>query len=113
MQSSNLTQTRVNGSTIRGQVGRTVRLVGKVIQMPQNGFAVVEASDKVPVNVRVSGNFNSEWQTSTVEVLGNVMSADGKVFVQEVNCCSFGSNFDMENYQQLMMLTQKYHELFC
>ncbi|KZT25695.1 replication factor A protein 3 [Neolentinus lepideus HHB14362 ss-1] len=82
--------TRVNGKRLAEYVGRTVRLVCKVLQF-KGDSALVETSDKMQVEVRLSKD--ARVTDTYVEVVGKVNDA---TTVTMMACINMGSDLDME-----------------
>mmetsp|Transcript_29111 Transcript_29111/g.38288 ORF Transcript_29111/g.38288 Transcript_29111/m.38288 type:complete len:109 (-) Transcript_29111:99-425(-) len=98
---------RINGGLRSQFVGKTVLLVGRVLN--QNGVnATIQASDgqAVQINRTPGQNYNSTF----IEVTGQIQS---DLSVQEYKSCEFGDNFNLQNYEALVQLaTGKYSNLF-
>ncbi|KAF9109515.1 hypothetical protein BGX27_007544 [Mortierella sp. AM989] len=78
---------RVNSAMLSGQVGQTVRFVGKIIE--QNGSrAIMTASDKGQVEIHMDGS--SQYGTEFIEVIGTV---NGDNSISEMTSTNFGNNF--------------------
>ncbi|THG94840.1 hypothetical protein EW026_g6706 [Hermanssonia centrifuga] len=65
---------RVNSARLPDFVGRSVRLVGKVIDINKNEM-IVQASDFGKVKVKLSNN-SSEVTSSYIEIIGTVLDVD-------------------------------------
>ena len=87
---------RVNSGLIKNFVNANVRIVGKVVASPANGFATISASDGG--NVRINTLAESEWTDSFVEVIGKV-NADGSM--TELFSTGFGNNFGIYSIKKI------------
>jgi len=98
---------RVNKASLGNFIGHTVRLVGKVssISKPER-VAMLETSDKQQVKVRMLSN---EYPAAYIEIVGTV---NGDLSITETYAYVFGDNFDFDNYDKLITLTDSYPEIF-
>uniref|UniRef100_A0A061S1Z6 Replication factor A3 n=1 Tax=Tetraselmis sp. GSL018 TaxID=582737 RepID=A0A061S1Z6_9CHLO len=107
MDTSNPTP-RVNGALLRHHIGRKVLLVGEVLSL-EEGYVRMLGSDQVPVTVKV--NDKSPFQTKYAEVLGLVDGENSVVAEQHI---PFGDNFELNNYNELVLLSNSENRsLFC
>ena len=84
-----ITSPRVNGALLSQYQGKTVRLVGRVVNyQPGSPTANIEASDGVTVTIRL--NPVSQISSSFIEVLGTVNPDNS---LSEIQSTSFGDNF--------------------
>eukprot|EP01112_Ceratiomyxa_fruticulosa_P007770 TRINITY_DN2018_c0_g1_i2.p1 TRINITY_DN2018_c0_g1~~TRINITY_DN2018_c0_g1_i2.p1 ORF type:complete len:106 (-),score=22.22 TRINITY_DN2018_c0_g1_i2:164-481(-) len=97
---------RVNKSYLSSFVGNTVRLVGKVINQ-NSGTAVLESSDHQ--QVQVYQQQGSHYADEFVEVIGKV-NPDGTI--REEIFYNWGSNFDLDLYNEAIQEYHKHRELF-
>ncbi|OQS07623.1 hypothetical protein THRCLA_20108 [Thraustotheca clavata] len=89
---------RVNKATMVNYINRTVALVGSMESWTGSN-AVIKSSDGGLVTVHPSPG--ADYSSKYVEVIGQVQH-DGSI--QEFKCTSFGDDFDMANYDKLVML---------
>ncbi|PSR73991.1 hypothetical protein PHLCEN_2v10222 [Hermanssonia centrifuga] len=74
--SSEYVSPRVNSARLPDFVGRSVRLVGKVIRVDDNSNEmIVQASDSGEVKVKLL-NDSSDVTSSYVEIIGTVLDVD-------------------------------------
>ncbi|KAI8928452.1 replication factor A protein 3 [Entophlyctis helioformis] len=97
---------RVNSALLLKNVGKTVRIVGKVTSINSTN-AILEASDKGQVTVMLA--MGSGVRPGVVEILGRVTN---DVSVQEMSSCMFASDFDADSHDKMVMLAQEHSELF-
>ena len=83
---------RVNYSFLNNYIGHSVKLVGRVIQKPNNGKAVLETSDHNKVTIL---SVNDQWVDTFVEVVGKV-NPDGTI--NAFMSCGFGNNFGKSSF---------------
>ncbi|ORX95555.1 replication factor A protein 3 [Basidiobolus meristosporus CBS 931.73] len=97
---------RINSSMLGQHTNKTVRIVGKVMQL-QEGSALIESSDHGQISVSL--NPGTTFSTPYVEIIGIVQQ---DLSVQELTSSGFGENFDLDNYNSLVELSRKYTEIF-
>ncbi|CAF0823364.1 unnamed protein product [Adineta steineri] len=100
---------RINGSMIQQYSGKPVSIIGTVSKVHPSGNVIdLETSDKQHIVVRSSENVNVE-SGSIIEVLGNV---DNRNQIECDMIVAFEpeqtANFDMDMYNQAVMLFQHY-----
>ncbi|EGF82169.1 hypothetical protein BATDEDRAFT_23547 [Batrachochytrium dendrobatidis JAM81] len=78
---------RINSSMLHKNVGRTVRLVGR-ISLLNAQQAILEASDKGQVNILLVQG--STVRQGVVEILGRV---EADMSVTEISSCMFDENY--------------------
>eukprot|EP01096_Ripella_sp_DP13-Kostka_P015358 TRINITY_DN715_c0_g2_i1.p1 TRINITY_DN715_c0_g2~~TRINITY_DN715_c0_g2_i1.p1 ORF type:complete len:121 (+),score=54.76 TRINITY_DN715_c0_g2_i1:45-365(+) len=99
---------RINKALMPQYLGRTVRLVAKVSAPPdRNQDAQVESSDgeRVTVHQANPGNYSNAF----IEVIGKVNN-DGSV--TEYTSSSFGNDFNLPNYNEMILLAHMHQEIF-
>mmetsp|Transcript_17378 Transcript_17378/g.19489 ORF Transcript_17378/g.19489 Transcript_17378/m.19489 type:complete len:107 (-) Transcript_17378:67-387(-) len=100
---------RVNQQLLQNYIGALVRVVGRVVQAPSNGQAVLETSDKQQVSVTLAAA-SIPWQDAFIEVIAKVNS---DCSLQELRSTNLGMSFDMEVYNEFVMAAQRHSELFA
>lgn len=80
---------RVNQQLLQNYVGALVRVVGRVVQAPSNGQAVLETSDKQQVSVTLAAA-SIPWQDAFIEVIAKVNS---DCSLQELRSTNLGMSF--------------------
>mmetsp|Transcript_15545 Transcript_15545/g.60807 ORF Transcript_15545/g.60807 Transcript_15545/m.60807 type:complete len:108 (-) Transcript_15545:122-445(-) len=100
---------RVNRQLLPNYVGSLVRVVGRVVQEPSNGQAVLETSDKQQVGVTLAAA-SIPWQDAYIEVIAKVNS---DCSLQELRSTNLGTSFDMDIYNELVTTAQRHNELFA
>ncbi|KAI5475930.1 DNA replication factor A subunit Ssb3 [Pseudohyphozyma bogoriensis] len=120
---------RVNYSQLSDFAGRTVRIVGKVLNADAE-TATIETSDKGHATIKLSRN--TDFSGEYVEILGKVNASDNSI--QEYSTCApflsaldaseqkltyvdksrvdLGSNIDMDVVEQFTLLSHQYSDLF-
>ncbi|KAJ3281483.1 hypothetical protein HK104_011447 [Borealophlyctis nickersoniae] len=98
---------RVNSSHLSEYRGKTVRLVGKVLQI-HGTQAIVEACDEGQVTVHLSpaGVLSPG---ATVEVIGKV---DDDLSVVEMTSVSFSDVYDRAAYNKMVLLAKEHPDTF-
>ncbi|KAF9408103.1 hypothetical protein BGZ94_002448 [Podila epigama] len=100
------TTPRVNSSMLGNYIGQPIRFVGKIVE--QNGTtAVMSASDKGQVQIHM--NAGTQYLSQYVEVIGNV---NQDLSITELTASSFGDDFDMETYNELVKKMQQFPTVF-
>eukprot|EP01089_Gocevia_fonbrunei_P020916 TRINITY_DN790_c0_g1_i1.p1 TRINITY_DN790_c0_g1~~TRINITY_DN790_c0_g1_i1.p1 ORF type:complete len:116 (+),score=21.13 TRINITY_DN790_c0_g1_i1:93-440(+) len=99
---------RVNRQFLHAYTGHKVRLVGKV-KTTKPGVVILEPSDGGEISVRTT-SIPLYRMGDIVEVV--VQVNQDKSTTEKEQPTSFGENFDLKNYEQLVHLTHQYTELF-
>eukprot|EP00343_Euplotes_focardii_P009086 CAMPEP_0205823998 /NCGR_PEP_ID=MMETSP0206-20130828/18974_1 /ASSEMBLY_ACC=CAM_ASM_000279 /TAXON_ID=36767 /ORGANISM="Euplotes focardii, Strain TN1" /LENGTH=106 /DNA_ID=CAMNT_0053121711 /DNA_START=8 /DNA_END=328 /DNA_ORIENTATION=+ len=96
------------GGDLQAYMGKTVRLVGKVVSTSAQE-AVLEACDQKTVRI-ANANVQIHQASPIVEVVGLVQP---DCTIEEYSSTPFGENFDMDKYRQLLTLMNgQYKGLF-
>merc|ERR1711974_136370 len=88
---------RVNQQLLGQYVGRSVRLVGKVLNMDHQNM-VLESSDHAQVKVNFPAQITGVEGSTFVEVIGKV---NQDLSVRGTVALPFGDNFDLDNHNEL------------
>ncbi len=88
--------------------GKTVRLVGRVLGLGGNVMDL-EASDKGKVQVTLSTNSSDLQLSSIVEVIGK---STGPASMDEMLCSVWNPEFNLENYDQMILLAEQFPQIF-
>ncbi|KAL2918834.1 hypothetical protein HK105_201668 [Polyrhizophydium stewartii] len=97
---------RINSALLQKNVGRPVRLVGKVIGLNAT-HAFIEASDRGQVNVQLTAG--SIIRQGVVEVLGRV---NPDLSIAEMSSFMFQEDYDCDTYNRMVTLAHSQPELF-
>ncbi|KAL6052518.1 hypothetical protein QOT17_018507 [Balamuthia mandrillaris] len=97
---------RVNKTFLNRYVGSAVRLVG-VVKNKSPGKLIMGTSDGGEVMVHLKSD--ATHTSTTVEVLGTV---NKDLTLTEISSTSFGEDFDLNNYNQLVNFAHQFTELF-
>ncbi|KAJ8324575.1 hypothetical protein BDV3_004988 [Batrachochytrium dendrobatidis] len=97
---------RINSSMLHKNVGRTVRLVGR-ISLLNAQQAILEASDKGQVNILLVQG--STVRQGVVEILGRV---EADMSVTEISSCMFDENYDADAYDKMVQIAHSQPQLF-
>ncbi|KAH6560709.1 hypothetical protein BASA50_005016 [Batrachochytrium salamandrivorans] len=97
---------RINSSLLHKNIGRTVRLVGR-LTLVNSQQAVLEASDKGQVNVLLAPG--SMVRAGVIEILGRVES---DMSVTELSSFMFNGDYDSESYDKMINIAASQPELF-
>eukprot|EP01104_Vermistella_antarctica_P006039 TRINITY_DN16779_c0_g1_i1.p2 TRINITY_DN16779_c0_g1~~TRINITY_DN16779_c0_g1_i1.p2 ORF type:complete len:109 (-),score=23.89 TRINITY_DN16779_c0_g1_i1:249-575(-) len=100
---------RINGTMLPNYVGARVRFVGSVTSTNPPMWTV-NASDNVAVSVR--SNTGADAPSTYIEVIGTVSNNGGQFVIESESVTAFGDNFDLNNYNDLVNLSQKVPDLF-
>jgi replication factor A3 len=98
---------RVNGELLPKFVNRTVNLVGRILSCDQ-GRVELQTSDqrRITVILAIPSPFPVD---SIVEVIGTV---NNDLSIREEGMIQYTETFHFQNYDAVVNLTHKYHELF-
>jgi len=106
-----MTTPRINKAYLPRYVGKNVRLVGRVTNVnTMKKTVVIETSDKQKVIVSTAKCEDGEHALNSItEIIGQVLD---DLTIEEFNAVDFTSNFDLENFDQLVHLSHMYPDLF-
>eukprot|EP00041_Stephanoeca_diplocostata_P003429 m.34506 g.34506 ORF g.34506 m.34506 type:complete len:113 (-) comp14312_c0_seq1:269-607(-) len=103
---SNAHKTRVNGALLGEHIGKNVMLIGEVSDASGNDAISVTASDGATVTVNFRDEYAKPEQMSKyIEVVCNVES---DASVKALVSTNLGDSFDMGNYNEAVLLMQKF-----
>ncbi|ORY70602.1 replication factor A protein 3 [Leucosporidium creatinivorum] len=97
---------RVNSARLQDHIGKTVRLIGKVISL-EGESALLETSDSGQVTVKLSRTSN--FADVYVEVIGRV-SED--LSITELASINMGDKIDMDLVEKTVELTHRHPDIF-
>jgi len=104
---------RVNYTMLHSYMNRTVRFVGKVANSNPHTVTLY-STDGASVLVH-NIDSNSFKPNHYVEVIGEVTSNNSNLILKPANAqnvIDFGENFNIENYNELLIFMQQYKHLF-
>ncbi|EIM89139.1 replication factor A protein 3 [Stereum hirsutum FP-91666 SS1] len=94
---------RVNSARMPEYVGKTVRIVGKMVEWAENGeFAIMETSDGGQVTVQLAKVDMDAMNDTYFEVIGTPV--DGST-IKMVNCCNLGDHLNLKLANDVIELT--------